>query len=217
MKTKTKTKNLLSKLTTYLMVLITIFGTFMTNSTTVLASELVLNEQTGYSYTGVSPHLSYPITHDNIFVNNEEPTNHFEVKNVLKKGTAELTKKDVSTGELLPNTDIRILDEEKNTIAEGRTDDKGIYTFEKLPAGKYYFQEYDAPTGYQLDDTPMQFEITENVEILKCEMTNKKINKNESMPQTGNTTNTAIFALGLVLSVSALGVLYFRRKKAKVE
>lgn len=149
---------------------------------------------------------------------NEKPTILLEIKNDLKKGTAELTKKDVSTGELLPDTGIRILDEEKEIIAEGRTDDKGIYTFEKLPAGKYYFQEYDAPTGYQLDDTPMQFEITENREVVKCEMTNKKIPEEiTSLPQTGDTTNTAIFALGLVLSVSALGVLYFRRKKAKAE
>ncbi|MHC5215954.1 SpaA isopeptide-forming pilin-related protein [Enterococcus sp. LJL128] len=146
-----------------------------------------------------------------------EATITFKLANYLKKGTAELTKKDVSTGELLPNTSVRILDDKKEVIAEGRTNEKGIYTFEQLPKGIYYFQEYDAPEGYQLDDTPMQFEITENGEVVKCEMTNKKINKNESMPQTGDTTNTAIFALGLVLSVSALGVLYFRRKKAKAE
>jgi hypothetical protein len=46
------------------MVLVTICGTFLTNSTTVSASELVLNEQTSYSYTGVIPHLGYAITHD---------------------------------------------------------------------------------------------------------------------------------------------------------
>lgn len=149
--------------------------------------------------------------------NNEEPTILLEVKNELKKGSAELTKKDVSTGELLPDTGIRILDEEKNIISEGRTNEKGIYTFEQLPKGIYYFQEYDAPEGYQLDDTPMQFEIKENGEVVKCEMTNKKINENKMIPQTGDTKNTAIFTLGLVLSVSALGVLYFRRKKAKAE
>lgn len=76
---------------------------------------------------------------------NEEPTILLEVKNELKKGSAELTKKDVSTGELLPDTGIRILDEEKNIISEGRTNEKGIYTFEQLPKGIYYFQEYDAP------------------------------------------------------------------------
>lgn len=63
----------------------------------------------------------------------------------------------------------------------------------------------------------MQFEIKENGEVVKCEMTNKKINENKMIPQTGDTTNTTIFALGLVLSVSALSVLYFRRKKAKAE
>lgn len=46
----------------------------------------------------------------------EESSILFEVKNHLVKGTAELTKKDVSTGELLPDTGIRILDEDKNII-----------------------------------------------------------------------------------------------------
>lgn len=49
-------------------------------------------------------------------------------------------------------------------------------------------------------------------------MTNNKIpEKITSLPQTGDTTNITIFALGMLLSVSTLGVLYFRRKKAKIE
>ena len=36
------------------MVLVTVCGTFLTNPTSVSASELVLNELTEYSYTGVS-------------------------------------------------------------------------------------------------------------------------------------------------------------------
>lgn len=55
-------------------------------------------------------------------------------------------------------------------IVEGRTNDKGIFTFEQLPKGIYYFQEFDAPKGYQLDETPMQFEIKENGKVVKCEM-----------------------------------------------
>ncbi|MBP1045175.1 hypothetical protein I6N96_02710 [Enterococcus sp. BWM-S5] len=59
---KTKSKNILRKLTTYIMVLVTICGTFLSSSTPVSASELILNEQTGYS----CPHLGYAITHNNI-------------------------------------------------------------------------------------------------------------------------------------------------------
>lgn len=146
----------------------------------------------------------------------EEMTTLFEVKNHLKKGTAELTKKDISTGKLLPDTGIRILDSEKNIIAEGRTDSKGIFTFKQLPKGIYYFQEFDAPTGYQLDETPMKFEIKEDGEVVKCEMTNTMIGV-KPIPQTGDTTNTAILILGMAVSLSALGALFFRHKKSKTK
>lgn len=148
-----------------------------------------------------------------------EATILFEVKNYLIKGTAELTKKDVSTGELLPDTSVRILDKEKNVIVEGRTNDKGIFTFEQLPKGIYYFQEFDAPKGYQLDETPMQFEIKENGKIVKCEMTNKKIENpatpDRSLPKTGDTSNISFALIGLAVSATAIGLLYYRRKKAK--
>ena len=42
--------------------LITVISTFFSSSTPVHASDLVLNELTGYSYTVVSPHLGYAIT-----------------------------------------------------------------------------------------------------------------------------------------------------------
>lgn len=149
----------------------------------------------------------------------EETVILFEVKNHLAKGTAELTKKDVSTGELLPDTGVRILDEDKNIIGEGRTDENGVFIFEQLPKGIYYFQEFDAPNGYELDETPIQFEIKEDGEVVKCEMTNKKITPTvtTASPKTGDTTNIAIMILGLAVSATALGVLYFRRKKTKAE
>lgn len=63
---KTKLKNISRKAMTCLMVLVTVCTSFLATSTTAFASELDLNEKTGYSYTGVSPHLGYAITHDNI-------------------------------------------------------------------------------------------------------------------------------------------------------
>lgn len=145
-----------------------------------------------------------------------EATVMFEFANLLKKGSAELTKKDVSTGELLPDTGVRILNDKKDVIAEGRTNDKGTFTFDLLPIGTYYFQEYDAPEGYILDETPMEFEVKEDGEIVKCEMTNKEISES-TYPKTGDTTNVALLALGMVLSAGALGFLYYRRKKAKTK
>lgn len=91
-------------------------------------------------------------------------------------GKVEITKEDVSTGEALPDTGIRIYMEDKETVVyEGRTDENGKLEFGPLEYGKYYFQEFDAPEGYVIDETLFPFEIKENDEIVKCKMTNKKI------------------------------------------
>lgn len=127
-----------------------------------------------------------------------------------------INKKDVSTGELLPNTGVRILDKDKNIIIEGRTNEKGVFTFKNLPKGMYYFQEFDAPKGYQLDETPIQFEIKEHEKVVKCEMTNQKIETPtkpaQSLPQTGDTNH-----IGFIISWVALGILYLCRKNSKTE
>ncbi|RSU09813.1 collagen-binding protein [Vagococcus acidifermentans] len=144
-----------------------------------------------------------------------EPLILFEVKNHLIKGTAELTKTDVSTGEPLPNTGIRIMDASEKIVVEGQTDEKGIFRFEKLPAGKYYFQEFSAPAGYELDETLMPFEISKEGEVVKCQMTNKKIlNKKEVLPQTGE-KNSALLWVGILMVSVATGVGYYVKKKKK--
>lgn len=153
--------------------------------------------------------------------NNEKSTILLEVKNNLIKGTVELTKKDVSTGEVLPATGIKILDNDKNVITVGRTDEKGVFTFEKLPKGIYYFSEFEAPKGYELDETPIPFEIKEDGEIIKCEMTNKKIVIPEitvtNAPKTGDTTNITLLIIGMAVSIIIVGTIYFRHKKVKVK
>ncbi|GAA0101580.1 hypothetical protein UT300012_22950 [Paraclostridium bifermentans] len=87
----------------------------------------------------------------------------------------EITKTDVSTGQVLPNTGIKIYAEDgKTVVTEGRTDDTGKFTF-KLEYGKYFFQEFEAPEGYVIDESLHPFEIKTDGEIVKCQMTNKKI------------------------------------------
>ena len=68
-----------------------------------------------------------------------------------------ITNTDFSTGELIPNCGIEILDESKNVLVQGRTDDKGEVTFKRLPMGNYYYREFDAPKGYYLDPTPVSY------------------------------------------------------------
>lgn len=85
----------------------------------------------------------------------------------------EITKTDISTGELIPDCTFEILNENKEQVITGTTDENGIAHFQ-LAIGKYFYREISAPDIYEIDDTPYPFEITENDDIVKAEMTNKK-------------------------------------------
>ncbi|MBO0468571.1 Cys-Gln thioester bond-forming surface protein [Enterococcus plantarum] len=138
----------------------------------------------------------------------------FEIKNHLIKGTSELTKKDVSTGELLPNTGVQILDKNKKIVTEGRTDDNGVFTFENLPKGSYYFKEFDALPNYELDETPIEFQITKDGEVVKCEMTNRK-KPTEKLPDTGETLNRTPLLFGCLLTISVVCYFIYKKKNKK--
>lgn len=97
----------------------------------------------------------------------------------------EITKTDVSTGELIPDCTFEILNENKEQVITGTTDENGIAKFQ-LAIGKYFYREISAPDIYEIDDTPYPFEITENDDIVKAEMTNKK--KSGSIKVTKTTT-----------------------------
>ena len=140
-----------------------------------------------------------------------------EIKNYLVIGGAQLTKRDVATSAPLPNTGIEILDESRNVVVAGRTDANGIFIFEELPAGIYYFREFDPPPGFVLDETPIRFEIREHGVTVKAEMTNQRIEERRSLPQTGDSTTMLLPLLGAALSLTAIGIVYAKRKKSNAE
>lgn len=161
------------------------------------------------------------------------------VTNRQKKGSVEIQKTDVSTGQPLPDTGLEILDSDKTVILQTRTDSQGKAFFETLPVGNYYFREFDAPEGYQIDDRPYPFEIKEDGEILKCEMTNQKKEvipaapqkpdkpkevtkekqkkkatlKMDHSPQTGDPSCLWIGALLLLVSGTAIFAMIRRRRR----
>ena len=129
-------------------------------------------------------------------------------------GELEITKKDISDGKLLPGVGFRIKNEQGEIVAEGYTDENGIAKF-TLRYGKYTYQEFDPLDGYQLDETEYPFEIKEDGEIIKAEMTNERI-PTPDIPQTGDDTNLGFF---IGLGAIALGglvatiIVYVKRKK----
>lgn len=127
-------------------------------------------------------------------------------------GELEITKRDVATGKLLPNAGFRIKDENGNIVAEGYTDENGIAKF-KLRYGKYTYEEFDAPDGYIIDSKPYSFEIKEDGQIVKAEMTNEKETP-PSTPQTGDGSNIGFFiGLGAIAVGGLIAFLIVKFKK----
>ena len=127
-------------------------------------------------------------------------------------GELEITKRDVATGKLLPNAGFRIKDENGNIVAEGYTDKNGVAKF-KLRYGKYTYEEFDAPDGYILDSKPYSFEIKEDGQIVKAEMTNEK-QPTPDTPQTGDESNMGFFiGLGAIAVGGLIAFLFVKFKK----
>lgn len=164
----------------------------------------------------------YPFT-----INPDDTIVKAEMKNT-GTGTIIVTKKDISNGVLIPDCGIEILDENMQVIFQGRTDENGEVTF-TLPYGKYYYREFDAPKGYILDETPFAFEIKENGEIIKAEMTNKPVEKEitpgyittdtpktpgqtTNVPQTGDSTNFLVAVSAVICLIAVSYILYNGRK-----
>ena len=102
-------------------------------------------------------------------------TETFTLKNYLKKGTLDFSKKDLTTGKEIPNVKLEVYTENDELIYSGITDENGKITIEDLFVGKFYIVETEPATGYKLSDEKVYFEIKENGEIVKAEMTNEKI------------------------------------------
>lgn len=103
----------------------------------------------------------------------------FSTLNYLKKGTLEFTKTDISTGKPIPNAKFEIYylkdNEASELIFTGLSDKNGKIIIDNLPFGKFKIVEVEPATGYKLNKEPITFEIKENGDIIKVDMTNEKI------------------------------------------
>ncbi|PEI35726.1 MSCRAMM family protein, partial [Bacillus pseudomycoides] len=96
-------------------------------------------------------------------------------KNKPIKGTLIITKVDVANGNnKLPGAEFTIYDKQGTEVVKGKTNEKGIATFEKLPAGEYTYRETLAPTGYLINEETFSFKIKEDGEIIKHTVKDQK-------------------------------------------
>ena len=96
-----------------------------------------------------------------------------DMANTKITGKLVISKVDADTQKLLPDAGFVIYAADGDTaILQGRTDENGVCEF-TLEFGKYYYQEYDAPEGYKIDDTKYEFSITEDGQVISVVMTNE--------------------------------------------
>ena len=95
--------------------------------------------------------------------------------NALGKAGVEISKVDADSNTPLQGAGFRLYDASGSRAAEGYTDANGKLTFADLKLGSYTCKEFQAPDGYELDDTAFPVVLKQNGQILKVTSAGNKI------------------------------------------
>ncbi len=95
--------------------------------------------------------------------------------NALGKASVEISKVDADSNTPLQGAGFRLYDASGSQVSEGYTDANGKLTFTGLKLGSYTCKEFQAPTGYELDDTAFPVVLNQNGQVLKVTRENKLI------------------------------------------
>lgn len=138
---------------------------------------------------------------DFVITGAENETVRLEKKNIPITGSVELTKLDGKTNQVLQGAVFELRDQNGKTIKnEVATDETGRIFLDDLVPGTYQFVEVQAPTGYKLDQTPLNFSIKKGQkETVRLTMTNQLLPGEVILTKrdqtTGQTLQDAVFEL----------------------
>lgn len=146
------------------------------------------------------------------FVNNnvrESINQSIEVTTALIKGSINVTKIDkIDSTKYLSGATYKIekLDENGNidesfTVVEKITGDDGKIQFNDLLVGKYRVTEIKAPDGYELNNTPIEVEITSSNRQINITLNDRlKL----ELPETGGKRIKIFYIIGIVLILTSI-------------
>lgn len=97
---------------------------------------------------------------------------HFKVKIVEEKGSLTINKVDAETGKALAGVTYRLYDSAGKKVADVTTGADGKAVLADLPQGRYSYQEISAPSGYVVDNTKYQINITATALNITAKRTN---------------------------------------------
>ena len=92
----------------------------------------------------------------------------------------------------LPGVHFILTDAAGTKVNEGDTDKDGKVLFASLPLGTYFLKETSAPAGYELDDTPIQIDLTQNGDLITKTITNSHSTGSVSILKTDSVTGAAL-------------------------
>ena len=107
----------------------------------------------------------------------------------------------------LPGVHFILEDAAGTKVNEGDTDKDGKVLFASLPLGTYFLKETSAPTGYELDDTPIQIDLTQNGDLITKTITNSHSTGSVSILKTDSVTGAALAGAHFKLTDSSGAIL----------
>ena len=107
----------------------------------------------------------------------------------------------------LPGVHFILTDAAGTKVNEGDTDKDGKVLFASLPLGTYFLKETSAPAGYELDDTPIQIDLTQNGELITKTITNSHSTGSVSILKTDSVTGAALAGAHFKLTDSSGAIL----------
>lgn len=186
----------------------------------------VLTDQNGIAVTEFLPYDKYVITETKtnesyyldenkhfIIISEDKKVYEFGLINYKIMGQIKVIKTDGKTKTPLAGVVFDVLDQNGVQITEITTDENGIAITDLLEYGHYTIAEKTAKSGYVLDDTMHEIEITEHQKVYELQLVNHKIPVVTDNPKTGDRNHSGIWLGFAFVALGGVIALFILKKK----